>query len=152
MDYTIEHKKNEQNDRRKSALITFLVSMLVFLAIFFYKFTKIIPQTQEITTMLINFGDNQNGNGLEEPANQEGSLASNTEVTVQEPVAEPQPTPLVKEKMITGQNVKVTAPKAEKKETVTKKTTKSTTANKTTSSSKTSKLAIAAAQAKGLPV
>ena len=26
--------------------------------------------------MLINFGDNRNGNGAEEPANQEGSLAS----------------------------------------------------------------------------
>lgn len=138
MDYTIQHRKNEQSDRRKSAIITFLVSLLVFLAIFFYKFTKIIPQTQEITTMLINFGDNRNGDGTEEPSNQEGSLASNTEVTVPEPVSEPQPqpVPVIKEKTITGQNLKVTAPKAEKKETVTKNTAKSTTTRKSTTAPK----------------
>lgn len=148
--YVAEHRKNEKKDRLKSAVITFLVSLLVFLGIYFYKFTKIIPKTQEIvTTMLINFGDNENGNGVEEPANQEGSLASNT-VEVPEPVQEiapePQPTPIekpvVKEKIITGNNTKATAPKAEKveKTTVAKKTTetkdnkKSTTTSKNTSS------------------
>jgi hypothetical protein len=57
MDYTIQHKKNQENDRRKSAFFTFLVSLLIFLGIFFYKFTKTIEKPEQITTMLINFGD-----------------------------------------------------------------------------------------------
>lgn len=148
--YFAEHKRNEKKDRLKSAVITFLVSVLVFLGIYFYKFTKIIPKTQEIvSTMLINFGDNENGNSVEEPMDQDGSLASNTvEIPepVQEPVPEPQPAPVekpvVKEKIITGNNTKTTTPKAEKveKTTVAKKTTetkdnkKSTTTSKNTSS------------------
>ena len=44
--YLTEHKNNEKKDRLKSAIITFLVSLLVFLGIYFYKFTKIIPKTQ----------------------------------------------------------------------------------------------------------
>ena len=116
MNYTIDHKSNEQKDRRKSAVITAVVAILAFLIIFFYKFTRLIPQEEVVTTMLINFGDNQNGDGAEEPANQEGSLASDEAVTVPEPVSEPkpQPTPVVKEKIITGNNTKVTAPKSEK--------------------------------------
>ena len=136
MNYAIDHKKNEEKDRRKSAVITFLVTLLAFLVIYFYKFTKIVPKSQElVTTMLINFGDNQNGDGAEEPANQEGSLASNTEITVPEPVVqpEPQPQPVVKEKVITGSNVKVSAPKVEKVENTTKNTAKTTTTKKSTS-------------------
>ena len=125
MNYTLQHKKAEERDRRSSAIITFLISLLVFLGIFFYKFTKITEKPEEITTMLINFGDNQNGADAEEPANQEGSLAANTEVAIPEPVQEnisetkPEPKtvvtkPVVKEKVITGNNTKVSAPKAEK--------------------------------------
>lgn len=72
MNYTIDHKSNEQKDRRKSAVITAVVAILAFLIIFFYKFTRLIPQEEVVTTMLINFGDNQNGDGAEEPANQKG--------------------------------------------------------------------------------
>lgn len=165
MDYTVEHKKNEQKDRRKSALITFLSTLLLFLLIFFYKFTKTFPKSQEtVTTMLINFGDNKNGETTEEPANQEGSLAAVTEKVETKPAEQPVPEPkkaekpkekteAVKEKILTGSNTKITAKKTEKaekktsekstssktKETAakTKTTTKSTSATVKTSNSKT---------------
>ena len=140
MNYIIQHKKNEEKDRRRSAIITLLISLLLFLGIFFYKFTKITEKPEQITTMLINFGDNRDGADVEEPANQEGSLASNSEVTepVEEvvPEAKPEPVkavvkPVVKEKIITGTNTKVSTPKAEK--VVKAKTpTKSTPAKTTT--------------------
>ncbi|QOW11033.1 ferric siderophore ABC transporter substrate-binding protein [Kaistella flava (ex Peng et al. 2021)] len=116
MDYIIQHKKNEEKDRRRSAIITVLISLLLFLGIFFYKFTKITEKPEQVTTMLINFGDNREGAEVEEPANQEGSLAANTEVT---PEAKPEPVkevvePVVKEKIITGNNTKISTPKVEK--------------------------------------
>jgi hypothetical protein len=40
--------------------------------------------------MLINFGDNRNGNGAEEPANQEGSLAS-ADIYIPEELKTPEP-------------------------------------------------------------
>lgn len=151
MDYIIEHKKNEEKDRRRSALITFLISLLIFLGIFFYKFTKITEKPEEVTTMLINFGDNRNGDGAEEPANQEGSLAAQQETveekTVKESVTEPKPEPkpepakpVVKEKIITGSNTKVSTPKVEKTSKTTKKTsTAKSTPVKSTAKSSTSK-------------
>ena len=114
MNYTIQHQKKEENDRRKSALITFLVSALIFLGIFFYTFTKTIEKPEHITTMLINFGDNQNEKKPEEPASQEGSHAA---VAVEESKPEEQPKAkeiIVEEKIITGKNAKISAPKAEK--------------------------------------
>ena len=140
MDYIIQHKKNEEKDRRRSAIITLLISLVLFLGIFFYKFTKITEKPEQVTTMLINFGDNRDGAEVEEPANQEGSLAANSEVTepIEEvvPEAKPEPIkemvkPVVKEKIITGTNTKVSTPKAEK--VVKAKTpTKSTPAKTTT--------------------
>ena len=140
MDYIIQHKKNQEKDKRRSAIITLLISLVLFLGIFFYKFTKITEKPEQVTTMLINFGDNRDGAEVEEPANQEGSLASNSEVTepVEEvvPEAKPKPVkavvkPVVKEKIITGTNTKVSTPKAEK--VVKAKTpTKSTPAKTTT--------------------
>ena len=130
MNYTIKKKKKQENDRRKSALITFLVSALIFLGIFFYTFTKTIEKPEQITTMLINFGDNQNGKQTEEPANQEGSLAAEA---VEESKPEEQPKAkeiIVEEKIITGKNAKISAPKAEK---ITKTaTTPSKSSTKTT--------------------
>lgn len=125
MNCTLQHKKAEERDRRNSAVITFIISLLVFLGIFFYKFTKITEKPEEITTMLINFGDNQNGAEAEEPANQDGSLAANTEIANPEPVREviaetkPEPKPavtkpVIKEKILTGSNTKVSVPKTEK--------------------------------------
>ena len=158
MDYTIQQQKNQEKDRRKSAFFTFLVSLLIFLGIFFYKFTKTTEKQDQITTMLINFGDEKNGVDLEEPANQEGSLAANTETVVPEiipkviPENKPEPKvepakPIVKEKILTGNNTKVSAPKVEKvtktsktpsKVAPTKSTPSKTSATKaTTANSKT---------------
>lgn len=116
MHYTIQHKKNEEKDRRRSAIFTLLISLVLFLGMFFYKFTRITEKPEQITTMLINFGDNRDVAEVEEPANQDGSLAANTEVT---PETKPEPVkeavkPVVKEKIITGNNTNVSTPKAEK--------------------------------------
>ena len=142
MNYTLNHKEKEQQDRRKSAIITAVVSLAVFLVIFLYKFTRIVPQEEVVTTMLINFGDNQNGNQTEEPANQEGSLATNAEIEIPEPVSEPNvnPKPTVHERIISGNNAKISAPKPEKVEKNLKNTTKSTT-NKTSTTKKSNNTA-----------
>lgn len=143
MQYVVQHTRNEEKDRRKSALITFLISLLVFLGIFFYKFTKITEKPEEVTMMLINFGDNQNGSQTEEPMNQEGSLAAEQTADTEQPVQEKQTEqqqqqkaspikPVVKEKIITGSNTKVSAPKVEKSQP------KKTTVPKTSASKKTS--------------
>ncbi len=136
MHYTIQHKKNEEKDRRRSAIFTLLISLVLFLGMFFYKFTRITEKPEQITTMLINFGDNRDGAEVEEPANQDGSLAANTEVT---PETKPEPVkeavkPVVKEKIITGNNTNVSTPKAEKvvkAKTPTKSTPTKTTPAKT---------------------
>ena len=143
MDYILQQKKNQEKDKRNSAIVTFLVSLLIFLGIFFYKFTKIMEKPEQLTTMLINFGDNQNGNQVEEPANQDGSLAANADITTPEPSEEivsetkPEPKvepikPVVKEKVLTGSNTKVSAPKVEKVSKNTKSTTKTSPVKNTT--------------------
>ncbi len=76
METITQHQRNERKDQLKSATITALITALLFLLIFYYQFVREIPKEEKITTMLINFGDNRNGNGAEEPANQEGSLAT----------------------------------------------------------------------------
>ncbi|WP_226063515.1 ferric siderophore ABC transporter substrate-binding protein [Kaistella polysaccharea] len=116
MDYIIQHKRNEEKDRTKSVIITILLSLLIFLGIFFYTFTKEIQKPEEFTTMLINFGDNNNGAEVEEPANQEGSLASSANVEQPQPVEEVAK-PVAQEKIITGTNPVVKRPKAEKVKT-----------------------------------
>lgn len=133
MDYIIQHKRNEQKDRRRSAIITLLISLGIFLGIFYYKFTKITEKPEQITTMLINFGDNREGAQVEEPANQDGSLAANSEIAEPVPDVAPEEKPLpvkevvkpvVKEKVLTGKNTKISVPKA-KKVAPTKTATKS---------------------------
>ena len=143
METTIQHKRDERIDKLKSATLTALISALLFLLIFYYQFVREIPKEEKVTTMLINFGDNRNGNGAEEPANQEGSLAS-ADIYIPEELKtpEPQPQEIVEtpkavekpaEKIITGKSEKTTAVKTEKTE---KKSTKSseTTASKSTTS------------------
>lgn len=146
MNYSIQHKNAEQRDRRNSAIITLLISALVFLGIFFYKFTKITVKPEEMTTMLINFGDNQNGESADEPADQEGSLAANTEISEPQPIentiaetkAQPKveaPKPIIKEKVITGSNTNASAPKNVTPKTAS--TPKSAPAKNSTSNAKT---------------
>jgi len=138
-----QHKRDERIDKLKSATLTALISALLFLLIFYYQFVREIPKEEKVTTMLINFGDNRNGNGAEEPANQEGSLAS-ADIYIPEELKtpEPQPQEIVEtpkavekpaEKIITGKSEKTTAVKTDKTE---KKSTKSseTTASKSTTS------------------
>ena len=147
METTIQHKRNERKDQLKSATITALITALLFLLIFYYQFVREIPKEEKLTTMLINFGDNRNGNGAEEPANQEGSLAS-SEIYIPEELKTPEPTSekavetpkaveKPAEKLVTGKSEKATIAKSDKKEKVADKTT---TASKTTTS-KTSSVA-----------
>lgn len=143
METITQHKRDEKIDKLKSATLTALISALLFLLIFYYQFVREIPKEEKVTTMLINFGDNRNGNGAEEPANQEGSLAS-ADIYIPEELKtpEPQPQEIVEtpkvvekpaEKIFTGKSEKTTAVKTEKTE---KKSTKSSenTASKSTTS------------------
>ena len=148
METTIQHKRKERNDKLKSATLTALISALLFLLIFYYQFVREIPKEEKVTTMLINFGDNRNGNGAEEPANQEGSLASadiyvpeelktpEPEKVVEKPVEKPKAVEKPAEKIITGKSEKSTAIKTEKTEKKSTKTTENTSSK--TSPSKTS--------------
>lgn len=158
METITQHKRDERIDKLKSATLTALISALLFLLIFYYQFVREIPKEEKVTTMLINFGDNRNGNGAEEPANQEGSLAS-ADIYIPEELKtpEPQPQEIVEtpkavekpaEKIITGKSEKTTAVKTEKTE---KKSTKSseTTASKTTTSKTSSTSNTTAKNAQG---
>lgn len=115
MNAIAEHRRNARSDRRKSRVITLLVSLLALLGLYFYKFSRELPKPkEEVTTMLVNFGDLQDGQGEEEPAPQEPSMASvSEEVSLRHPEIEPVSAP---EKTITGTNNKVAAPKVEKSE------------------------------------
>ena len=146
METTIQHKRNERKDQLKSATITALITALLFLLIFYYQFVREIPKEEKVTTMLINFGDNRNGNGAEEPVNQEGSLAS-SEIYIPEELKTPEPTSekavetpktveKPAEKLVTGKSEKATIAKSDKKEKVIEKNTKNIekTTNKSTPS------------------
>ena len=137
METITQHQRNERKDQLKSATITALITALLFLLIFYYQFVREIPKEEKVTTMLINFGDNRNGNGAEEPVNQEGSLAS-SEIYIPEELKTPEPTSekavetpkaveKPAEKIITGKSEKSTAVKTKKTEKTEKKTSKSTT-------------------------
>ena len=158
MENIIQHKRDERIDKLKSATLTALISALLFLLIFYYQFVREIPKEEKVTTMLINFGDNRNGNGAEEPANQEGSLAS-ADIYIPEELKtpEPQPQEIVEtpkavekpaENIITGKSEKTSAVKTEKTE---KKSTKSseTTASKSTTSKTSSTSNTTAKNAQG---
>ena len=147
METITQHQRNERKDQLKSATITALITALLFLLIFYYQFVREIPKEEKVTTMLINFGDNRNGNGAEEPAYQEGSLAS-SEIYIPEELKTPEPTSekavetpkaveKTADKLINGKSQKSTIAKSDKKEKVADKTT---TASKTTTS-KTSSVA-----------
>lgn len=143
--------KNEENkDRIKSALLSILIWCAILLFVFYYKLKPELDKEPEVvTTMLVNFGDNRNGNGVEEPAEQPGSLAAATEEVTPEPVevatpetktvVKPEPAPVpepkkveVKEKVITGNNSKNIVPKKEEAKKAEKKEATSTSASKNT--------------------
>ncbi|MBT2621539.1 ferric siderophore ABC transporter substrate-binding protein [Chryseobacterium sp. ISL-6] len=155
----IVNKNEETRDRIKSGILSILIWSAILLFVFLYKLKPEQDKEPEvITTMLVNFGDNRNGNGVEEPAEQEGSLAAKTEEITPEPVeaavpetktvVKPEPEPETKkseskEKIIKGNNKKVSVPKKEesksnKKETTSSSASKNTKkATATTANSKT---------------
>lgn len=119
------YDKDDSKDRLKSAIITGVIWALILFFVFTYTITQHIPEKKEVvTTMLINFGDNRNGNGEEEPASQDGSVAAQSEITSTEPISEEppnsrlevvaEPAKPVNEKILTGNNPKISAPKMEK--------------------------------------
>lgn len=146
----IVNKSEENRDRIKSALLSILIWSAILLFVFLYKLKPQLEQEPEVvTTMLVNFGDNRNGNGAEEPADQPGSLAAVTEEVTTEPaetsvpetktIIKPEPQPEnkkseAKEKTITGNNSKTTVPNKEESKT-NKKATTSTSASKNTKKS-----------------
>ncbi|WP_294224042.1 ferric siderophore ABC transporter substrate-binding protein [uncultured Chryseobacterium sp.] len=144
--------KDEQNkDRIKSAVLSILIWSAILLFVFLYKLKPELDQQPEVvTTMLVNFGDNRNGNGLEEPADQPGSLAAATDEVTPElaetavpetkTVIQPEPQPETKksdakDKIITGNNAKVSVPKKEESKADNKKLATSTSATKSTKKS-----------------
>jgi len=147
----IVNKGEENRDRIKSALLSILIWSAILLFVFIYKLKPEIEQEPEVvTTMLVNFGDNRNGEGTEEPAEQSGSLAAASEEVTTEPVEaavpetkavikpEPVPEPKkteAKEKVITGNNSKLSAPKKEDAKKTDKKSATSTSATKNTKKS-----------------
>lgn len=143
MSYFSVNKKEEKKDKLKSAVITAIVwtTLLLFIALYSVK-VNLPKEAEVINTMLVNFGDNRNGNGTEEPKEQEGSFAplETKPVVEEEPVkeiAKPEPPLEAKEKIITGKNEKIPVAKVEKaeKKTATKssvKETKKSDAKKTT--------------------
>jgi len=151
--YTI-NRAEENKDRVKSAVLSILIWSAILLFVFIYKMkpTERPKETEVVTTMLVNFGDNRNGAGIDEPANQEGSFAAEAEENAPEPVenmvsepktvitSEPKPETKkieAKDKIITGNNSKVTAPKKEDSKTNKKSTATSTTKTKAKSSATT---------------
>ena len=148
METITQHQRNERKDQLKSATITALITALLFLLIFYYQFVREIPKEEKVTTMLINFGDNRNGNGAEEPVNQEGSLAS-SEIYIPEELKTPEPTSekavetpkaveKPAEKLVTGKSEKATIAKSDKKEKTIEKTTNKSTPSKTSTTANTS--------------
>jgi len=139
------NKKESNKDHLKSGLITAIIWTGILLFVFFYTIKSTSFKEKEVvSTMLVNFGDNRNGDGLEEPANQEGSVAMQTETSIpEEAISTPQPEPKVEpvvektpvkekkepspEKILSGNDSKVSVP--EKSKTLTPKKTETKTAN-----------------------
>lgn len=163
--YTI-NREEEKRDKLKSAVLSALIWSAILLFVFIYKMkpTEREKETEVVTTMLVNFGDNRNGAGIDEPANQKGSLAAKAEENAPEPIENmvsepktvitPDPKPEakkteVKDKIITGNNSKVTAPKKEDSKTNKKSTATSTTKTKAKSSATTANSKTGSGDGKG---
>lgn len=149
-------QQQENRDRIKSGLITAAVWAALLTFLFLYKIVERLPEKTEVETrMLINFGDNRNGNGLEEPANQEGSQAAEASVNPVEAspakikinpepklknAAKPKPEPAA-EKIITGNN--------DKKSVKTADETSKLSAKNTGAANKSSKTGTSASKTRG---
>lgn len=155
MNYTAD-RKAENRDRIKSAAITAIVWSAILLFVFFYSVQKTIEREKEtVSTMLVNFGDNREGNGPDEPAPREGSLAAESNTSIQEetvsetksdsketiPTTEqPRKKESVPDKIISGNNSKMTVAKNDRKPDTRKSspsTTKTSGSTSKTSNAKT---------------
>lgn len=144
MDYFSKHIQHERKDRWKSIIITFLATLLLFLVIFFYKFERILPVEEKVTTMLINFGNNEeNATEESESKNENGAKSiqqnevENIEPKVKEIpqsieklepklVKKEEKKPIAKEKVITGKSAnKISEIKKETSKSEVKKEKKS---------------------------
>lgn len=147
MSYTV-HKAEERKDQLKSGIITAIIWAAILLFILLYTVKVSFPVEHEtVSTMLINFGDNRNGSGEEEPANQDGSVAATPSVLPPEPIVEPKAEAkpeVVKaikketttDKVLTGNSKKAVVKKVEKAEKI---SAKNTTPNTTTAAKSTTK-------------
>lgn len=135
-----------QKDKLKSAIITAIIWSAILLFVFMYSVKKFIPKESEVVNMmLVNFGDNRNGSGIEEPANQEGSLAAETSngqislsaaTTSQQTLGSEGKQDKASEDLLTGNNPDRTIAKSTDKGKTTKKASQ---AGAKTSSSSTAK-------------
>jgi len=117
MNYLV--RKEERQDRLKSAIITAIFWSVVLFFVGFYSVEVNVPRQAEV--MLINFGDNSSGVGVDEPKSQEGSIMSTkdkaSENTHEKSTTDPSNvSPKIKEKIITskGENRINTPPISEK--------------------------------------
>lgn len=133
MNSTLEKSNKEKQDKLKSIILTVLLSVGTLVALYFYKFSKLIPHEQVFTTMLMNFGDNTTGESLEEPATQDGSESSSFQDPTENPQPKVEPAVPVEQKVIVGTNKKSTVAKVEKNTATKSKTPAKTTPTKSSS-------------------
>lgn len=138
MQYTARQEVRKK-EKRLSAALTLLIWGSIMLFFFLYRISmpKEEDKTEVVTTtMLINFGDNRNGKGVEEPMEQEGSKVKADAIEAPTPSVTPEP--MVKktekspkeDKIISGKSEKSTIKKNESKENTQKNTDKTTTKQK----------------------
>lgn len=132
MSFNSISKKDNSSDQIKSGIITAIVWSAILFFLFWYKIIEKIPPQQEVVTrMLINFGDNRNGNGAEEPAPQNGSQASQiisqptetpstnsstTEIATTPAKSSTKTKENASDKLLTGKNEKLSVKKSEESE------------------------------------
>jgi len=101
-------KNEEKIDKLKSASITIVVWSIILLFIGLYSVKINFPIQAEV--MLINFGDNKNGIGIDEPKSQEGSIMSTKDIATEKNphekniIESKNVNPKIKEKIITGKS------------------------------------------------
>lgn len=141
-------RKHYDNTLTKALLVGVSFCLLLFLFFLFLSSTKTVKKPNihedmvqlDVTNMLINFGDNTNGKGIEEPKAEEGSPApiiEKKEEKIEEPIAEaPKVIKAVVEKPIPD-HVVPTPTRSETKIATTKKVEKAKTTSTSTSDKKT---------------
>lgn len=115
----MNHSHSTSSVRKKEKSISLTITLLVWggilVFLFLYKITipKLEDTPEAVTAMLINFGDNENGNGTEEPANQSGSANVIKSTEVHSPISPTPstPAPPLKEKILTGESTNLTVKK-----------------------------------------